>query len=47
MTIFEIEPINAALHKYTADKQLYNFIHKNMIATYMLAKIIPTEGIYG
>ena len=37
----EIEPINVTLHKYTADKQLYNFIHINIIATYMPgAKIV-------
>ena len=36
-----MEPINGTQYKYTTDKQLYNFIHINWIATHMpAAKII-------
>tara|TARA_B100000073_G_C23603279_1_gene521309 strand:+ start:105 stop:740 length:636 start_codon:yes stop_codon:yes gene_type:complete len=37
----QMEPINGTQYKYTTDKQLYNFIHINWIATHMpAAKII-------
>ncbi|QNJ12307.1 tetratricopeptide repeat protein [Synechococcus sp. M16.1] len=37
----KLEPINNTQHKYTTDKQLYNFIHINWIANHMpAAKII-------
>ena len=37
----QFEPFNSAQHKYTTDKQLYNFIYSNWIATHMpAAKII-------